>query len=115
LWLINVVGDCAMRLVPPSVLKGRRILIVESEAALDPQLQRAIEAEGGETILVPDPSSPSGATALARFSMCAAIVKAAHKGVTQALQENLPIVTYGANQRVPAQVDPVVEELRRVL
>jgi hypothetical protein len=102
-----------MHLVSPSNLKGQRILIVESEVSLSPKLQDALEDEGAETVVVPDPYSTSGAQSIARFIICAAVVNVAHSGVADAL--TVPVVVYGPNRPIPARVEAIVAELKRVL
>jgi hypothetical protein len=96
-----------------SALKGRRILIVESEVALGPALQDALEHEGAETIIVRDPYSSNGAAQLERYAVCAAIVNSVHRGVERVL--SVPALLYGGDMPVPARTDAIVHELRAML
>ena len=97
----------------PSPLKDRRILIIESEVVLAPNLQDALEHEGTETVLVRDPHSLKGAEHIAQYQFCAAAINAVHSGVAEDV--TVPVLFYGENERVPADVDAIVKELRTLL
>jgi len=94
-------------------LKGRRILIVESEVALGPMLQDALEHEGAETIIVRDPYSANGEAQLKRYAVCAAIVNGVHRGMAKGL--SVPALLYGGDMPVPARADAIIRELKAML
>ena len=97
----------------PPGLRGRRILIVESEAALVLHLQNALEDEGAEALAVTDPYSPSGTDRVTAFTVCAAVINSVHRGIACAL--DVPVLIYGANTPIPPQVDAIVRELKGML
>ena len=102
-----------MDLGASSGLRGRRILIVESEVVLGPKLQDALEREGAETVIVGDPYSEEGAKRIATFTVSAAAINSVHRGLARALDE--PVLIYGPNTAVPSEVDAIVRELKTML
>ena len=102
-----------MDLVPPPALRGRRILIVESEVVLGPKLQDALEREGAETVIVSDPYSEEGAKRIATFTVSAAAINSVHRGLARAL--DVPVLIYGPNTAVLPQVEAVVPALKAML
>ena len=102
-----------MDLSAPPDLRGRRILIVESEVALVLPLQNALENEGAETLAVSDPYSPSGAESIATFTVCAAVINSVLRSVARAL--DVPVLIYGASTTVPPQANAIVRELKGML
>jgi len=102
-----------MDLVAPPALRGRRILLVESEVPLLRELMSALENEGAETVYVTDPYSDVGAERIASFILCAAAINAVHRSVAKAL--DVPVLIYGADTEVPPQADAIVRELKGML
>jgi len=102
-----------MGLVPPPILRGRRILIVESEVPLLHELIRALENEGAETVYVTDPYGDTGAKRIEAYAYCAAAINSVHRSVAKAL--SVPVLVYGAHTEVPAQVDAVLRALKALL
>jgi hypothetical protein len=80
--------------------------------ALGPRLQEALESKGAETLVISDPYSTNGTANFARFSICGAAVSGVHQNVARALK--VPVVVYGEQTAVPARVDAIVGELKRI-
>ena len=97
-----------------SDLRGRRILIVESETRFLHHLETALEEQGAETLAVTDPYSFAGAERITRFVFSAAVINEWYRRVQSSLR-NMPVVIYGGTAPVPAQVDVIVRELKSVI
>ena len=94
-------------------LRGRRILIVESEILFLDQLVSALENDGAETVHVTDPYSDAGAERIGAYTCCAAALNSVHHSIAKLL--DVPVLVYGSHTEVPARVDAIVRELQRLL
>jgi hypothetical protein len=94
-------------------LRGRRILIVESEVVFGAKLQDALEHEGAETAIVRDPYSADGPARMSQYAVCAAAINVVHEGCGKAL--TVPVLLYGEAMLVPAHIDAIKEALERLL
>jgi hypothetical protein len=95
-------------------LRGRQVLIVESETKLLYELMAALEnAEGAETFYVTDPACEKDAKRLCQWTSSVAILNSAHKSVATML--TVPFLIYGANTEVPAEVEAIVNGLKAMM
>ena len=95
-------------------LRERRILIIESEHPFVYHLRAALEEEGAETVVVTDPYSVAGADRISMYSVCAAAVNDVHRSVAGGLK-SMPVLVYGREERVPAEIGAVVRGLKEML
>lgn len=104
-----------MDMDPPPPLRGRRILIVESNTKLLYQLMDVLEnSEGAETFYVKDPHGEEGVVRrLTRYVACAAIINSVHGAVAKML--DVPVLVYGANTSVPAEAGAIARALNGML
>ena len=93
---------------------GQTILVVESDCRFLYQLQGALKKEGASTLSVINPYSFTGAQRITRLIFSAAVINDWHRRVQHSLR-NMPVLIYGGAAPVPAQVDAIVRELKRVL
>ena len=95
-------------------LRGRRILIVESELALQQQLMDHLEEqEGAEIVRVSDPCSDKGAQLLTRYACDAAVVNVMYRAAIASV--TMPILFYGRDMAVPPQHNAIVHALKEML
>jgi hypothetical protein len=95
-------------------LSGRTILIVESDVRFLDQLQKALEAEGADVLVVRDPHSVVGAQRLTRSVFSAAVINDWYGRVDHSLP-HVPVLPYGKASPVPARADAIIGELKRLL
>ena len=106
-------GAHLMELVPPPALRGRRILLVESEAPLLRELMSALENEGAETVYVTDPYSDTGVVRMVEYTYCAAAINSVHRSIAKTLR--VPVLVYGPQTEVPAGTDAIMLALKALL
>src|SRR3989304_10460473 len=94
-------------------LRGRRILIVESEIPFLDQLMSALENEGAETVHVTDPYSDAGAERIGAYTCCAAALNSVHHSIAKLL--DVPVLVYGSHTEGPARGDAIVRGVARRL
>jgi len=103
-----------MHVVPTPPLRGRRVLIVESDTSFLHKLMNVLEEdEHAETHYITDPYDEIGAKRTNAFTFCAAIVNGAFRDVARKL--TVPVLVYGPNTLIPAEVAPIVEALKAIV
>jgi len=94
-------------------LSGQTILIVESDVVLVGQLQKALQAEGADVLVVTDPFSAAGTQRITGLIFTAAVVNDWYR--PHPSLRHMPVLLYGRSSSVPAQADAIVGELKRLL
>jgi len=95
-------------------LRGRLILVVESDLHLARYLVRALEEdEGAQTAYVSDPYCDRGAEQLRKFSWSAAVINNEFR--TLASSFCMPVQFYGPQTDIPERAGEIVDALKRLL
>jgi hypothetical protein len=92
-------------------LRGRLILIIESDTSLVRHLVRALEEdEKAQTAYVTDPCSQASTAKIKKFAWSAAVVNERYSAVAKSL--DVPVLFYGPQTDVPARAEAITDALK---